>query len=685
MADQKRVSLDISKYFFNNSIIFKIYLLILSFICYGLMSHWQNFYHDEIPILWFHLKIQDISLFFEENRPLLGIIYKIFATVFGSHALAWHLFGVLSRWINALSVFWLIQKIWPNTKSNAKQASLLMLVYPAFQVQFSSMIFSIGFLLFSSFLLSLYLTVKAITQQENHAYLTLAAIFLSAISLFTSEYFFTLEIIRYVIIWLIIRIRNKNTDIRKLFSLSVPYIGLFLAAIIWRLAVQSSETVYKFNLFDNLIQAFFISIKNLISTVIGDISYTGIFSWFQTFYPDLINTAQSEKIRLAYYLIIIFTIISAYIILSSTEKGISKSKHHTHQILFLSIVSLFLAGIPFWLAGLPVTEQYFYTRWTIPFMFGSALFLLSLMDILFNHKTIKTGLFCVLVGFSVGTQFLAANSFRHDWEKQNQFYWQLSWRIPDIEENTVFFSNLLDFKYENSDQISMGINFVFSGAEKESKIPYFLFYLPERIGTSVLPEIMKDLPLSGKRYYSKFNGNTSNSIIIDFQHPNCLKILDPEIDTLNPNIDPQLKESLVLSNNQSIKPYGAIQPDIQIVGKEPEKNWCYFFEKADLAVQFQNWSEIPPLLEKIQRLGLNPRDGREWFPFIEGMAHNDEWNKAFQITEYAFNKTDKSAEMFCALWDRISEKTKSSQAKNRTLQEIINTFNCQTINEEIIQ
>ena len=340
-------------------------------------------------------------------------------------------------------------------------------------------------------------------------------------------------------IWIYVKKTYKASQIKKSLFFSSPFLVLFLCAIVWRLFQESDETAYSLVLVENLKSAFFPTIVNQSLTSFKDIWYTTFKVWLDSFYPSHLIAQQGQRIVYLYFGLVLVTFITlaTFFLISSKKEVQEKDRSGLITILVFGLISIIAAGIPFWLAGLPVNEKYFFTRWTIPFILGSSILVPSLLSIVIKKKNIFVLTISVLISFGVGTQFLVGNSFRHDWNDQNKLYWELIWRIPSLEENTVLFSDMLNFHYENSDELSSGINIALADKDSNSSIPYFLFYLPERINTSILPEVSMDIPLSGKRYYSAFKGNTSQALIIDFDPPSCLKILDPVLDQTNPELE----------------------------------------------------------------------------------------------------------------------------------------------------
>ena len=160
------------KAFFQHRSAYPVILFVISFLSYGLLSPWMKFFHDEYSLFWFYYRAQNISLFFEGNRPFLAYFYIFFFNIFNTNAYLWCLFSVFSRWFFALCLFWLIIEIWPENRTLGMLSSFLCVVYPAFQAQYASVIFGILFLLFSIFLLSLILMLKAFYEKKNGFFFT---------------------------------------------------------------------------------------------------------------------------------------------------------------------------------------------------------------------------------------------------------------------------------------------------------------------------------------------------------------------------------------------------------------------------------------------------------------------------------------------------------------------------------
>ena len=62
-----------------------------------------------------------------------------------------------------------------------------------------------------------------------------------------------------------------------------------------------------------------------------------------------------------------------------------------------------------------------------------------------------------------------------------------------------------------------------------------------------------------------------------------------------------------------------------IFGPEPAHDWCYYYQKIDLARQKLDWQAAADLADDALSLGLEPADASEWLPLLEAYIHvNDE-------------------------------------------------------------
>jgi hypothetical protein len=120
-----------------------------------------------------------------------------------------------------------------------------------------------------------------------------------------------------------------------------------------------------------------------------------------------------------------------------------------------------------------------------------------------------------------------------------------------------------------------------------------------------------------------------------------------------------------------------VTPPADIFGSEPPHNWCYYYEKADLASQFKEWDQIVALESAARQAGLGPHYGTEFIPFIEGLANQAQWQKAYQYTQDALHLDGDYFVHLCSVWQRIKNETPASAEKDTSLLNASHLLRCE--------
>ena len=60
------------------------------------------------------------------------------------------------------------------------------------------------------------------------------------------------------------------------------------------------------------------------------------------------------------------------------------------------------------------------------------------------------------------------------------------------------------------------------------------------------------------------------------------------------------------------------------------QDWCYYFQKADLARQTENWEAIAEIGDEILPK-MKAREASEYFVFTEAYINLDRWDDAFNM------------------------------------------------------
>ncbi len=651
-------------------------LAVAAILAYGILIPQLGFYWDDLPISWigYELGQEALTQYFSTNRPAGGVWFGLLTYFIPHTPLPWQILAFFWRWFSSLMIWGILRQLLPKEKKLALGASLLFLLYPGFNQQPVSFVYGYHFTVYTLFLFSIFTMLWTIRRPRFAWLITILGMLASALNLVMGEYFFVLDLIRPLLLWFAFpEITAPKERIRHAFSAWLPYLIIFLAGVAGRSLIFNNQ-IYGYSLLDNLRAAPLLALWELIKTILLSFWTTLFAAWSQAFIlPDF---SLQGKITIAIYL---FIILALFIFLSpllkkksdeQTEKNISAS------LIIIGLGAMLLAGVPFWLTDIPITLGFPANRATLPFIFGSVLVLAGILNLISN-KMLNAVLLTLLIAFSAGRQFLWADEFRRDWRVQKNLFWQLSWRVPALEEDTLILLNEGALKFYADNSLSASLNWIYAPDTTAEHIPYMLFYPRTRFGLEG-EKLTENQPLMHDFIAGEFHGNTSQMVLVNFSPPGCLHIVDSDLDNENKFIsDLLLRDAALYSRPELILPEGEpLMPSIY--GAEPNHGWCYYYEKADLARQYSNWDEVIRLGAQAFGSGDHPNDPTENFPFIEAYAHTGDWALAEQLSRRAYRVSPSYMQpLLCPLWERIEKNTSDTPEKEETLHSIRATFNCE--------
>ncbi|GAB4444606.1 MAG: hypothetical protein OHK0041_01060 [Anaerolineales bacterium] len=642
-------------------------LLAVTFLAYGLFFWRLGFYWDDQPISWirYQLGSEATTRYFSDSRPVWALLYQITGFLLPQNPAVWQAFGMFWRWAGVY-VFWLVMAgLFPKRKDLAFLLSLLLLLYPGFNQQWVSYVYSHFFIVLFFLLISWRLMLRG---------RTLPAMIFSALNLIMFEYFFLLEFMRPFILWMTFREQNLTFRGRLIRVLKawLPYLGVIVFAILYRSLVYTHPG-FGYSLTEEVARAPIETLTQLLQHVLSSLWAAAGGAWIQAFqFPNpAVNGLRTSVLYL-------FVVLAAggLVLLKrpGSETSETAQKQDALRLIGLGVVMLLLGGVPYWVTNLPVTLGFPANRALLSFMFGACFLLLGLLDLL--PPRVKYFAAVLLIALSAGRQFLWSVDYLRDWESQKNLFWQMTWRAPGIEPGTIVLMNEeLEFNADNS--ISAPLNWIYAPQTRTRQVGYFLLYPTNRLGAS-LPALEPGLPIRYDFLAASFEGNTSDALAFYYNPPACLRLLEPGLDPLNRLIpaDSLMREASALSNTDRILPVQqAIMP--AIYAPEPAHGWCYYFQKADLARQLGDWKQVAELGNAAFQLDDYPNDPLERFVFIEGYAHTGDWDKALEYSKVSYRVSKEYVgPLLCQLWKRIEAATAQSPGRSEALAQARQMFAC---------
>ena len=660
-------------------------ILVVCIIAYGPLIPFLGFYWDDLPNMWvYHMFGPDGYITYASNhRPFSAWVFILTTPILGESPLGYHVLALLLRWVGAVGVWWTLKQLWPSAEKQRLWVALLFAIYPGFRELPIATVFNVHLMCLLLTFFSLGGMLWAIRNPRRYWLATLLSVAASAISIFTMEYFITLELLRPVLIWMVLGCDKKRSwyAFRRTILYWLPYLVILALYGIWRVFIFKFP--YYVPVLIDTSQSLSDRISNLLPLITESIYKAGLLAWINPVISADFNL-MGGALKLLFWLILaggsLCTLIFLWLQKNSPQDDINipavKAHSWSLQAIGLGILALFLAGWPIWIAGLKVDLEPLGSRFTLPFIFGSVLVLSGLIDLLPGKTAFKLGMVSILVGLSCAWHLQTTNLFRYEWEVFKDFYWQLTWRAPDLKKDTALLSNDIPLRYYSDNSLTAMLNWNYAPDNESLKMPYLLDYISVRLGTG-LPALEEGLPVTQDYSILSFTGSTDETIAIFAMPPSCLRLLDRKLDDNYQRLPKLSGRATGISNLDQVLFDKQATPPTNIFGAEPSPDWCYYFEKADLARQQEDWAAIVSYGNLAFSLNDNPNEATERLPFIEGYAHVGQWDRAIELSHdtYAHGK-DGVLTMLCNTWARIAKSTALDQAREQSLQTIQSEYNC---------
>ncbi|KAA3648266.1 MAG: hypothetical protein DWQ07_04550 [Chloroflexi bacterium] len=624
---------------------------------FGVLIPWLGFYWDDWPLAWFTQVLGPQGFVgYAPYRPFSGVLYAISTAIVGKMPFGWQLYGILWRWLAAVSLWWLLRLVWPKRERVALLTALLFLAYPGFSQQSIALIYSLYFLYYTFFLLSLAVMVWGLRSGQRRMLWTMLSLALAAGAMFSTEYFYGLELLRPLIIWIVLAggggdWREKSREVVRNWW---PYLLLLVGVFAWRFSLASEET-YAVTVFEVLAADPLGGAGGYVVTILTNAWEAVALAWARVFELNVL-TKQGPLTKGLHWGVVVASAIAvtAFTYLRGTLGNNSKDENEggSNDMLLLGIAALLVGGLSFWAAGLPLRLVYPWDRGFLPMAFGASLMAGWLLSLLGRWRWAQVGVGTLLVMAAISFHFQTGITYRQAWELQKDMFQQLVWRVPGLESNTVVLTaELENLVYYTDDSLTAPLNWIYAPDLASTEMPYMLNFVGPGWGGG-LPELEPDNAIQQAYRQFIFRGSTSQALVMHYRKGQCLRVLDPLYDAHLPRLPEEIEGILTLSAPAEVvrAEGGAALPEQ--FGSELPKGWCYYFQQADLARQQGDWVQVAVLGDIAFELDESPNHASEYLPFIEGYAGVGEWQTALELAEKATEINPAVERMICDVWER---------------------------------
>ena len=570
---------------------------------------------------------------YASDRPADGYLLSWVYTLFGPDPFPYLLYNFACRFLSALCFFETLILIWPRRRGAAFCAAAFFLIFPGYLRQVDGIAYLPHQLAMLSICASIWLSIF-IFQIKKRSLQVLSGFFsvlLALIEMFLMEYYIGLEALRFFLIGLYIYNHSQKTifqTIRKTVLVFLPWLAGAAIFFYWRsfLFEASRHGTDVESVLTPLFQHPKYVGLSLLAKLIKNTAKIIFGSWTVPPYNVLNGTNVKDfwpAVVLASAAVFLF-LVPFFGLIRQEKKAVLnhgmeelQDKKISWQIqwLFAGFFSVVLTITPLILAEREITFSSSLDRFAYPGSLCAILFILGLIGLI-SVEWVKTVLIALMVLTAVMTQRINQQNHILQTRLTKDFWWQLSWRAPDISEYTLVIANPGGFSPEEDYEVFSPIN---------------LIYYPERDHTAVGSEVLNTGSIRNAQM-GLVTDRTVREIYVWKDYNNLLALTKPTeksclqvIDGSNPVYSPDEWSKIVEIGSYSkidriIPDAEAHIPAQAFFGEEPEHGWCYYYEKMSLAQQRQDWDGLADIADEALAKGESAEDRVEWIPLVMGYA-----------------------------------------------------------------
>ena len=618
-----------------------------------------------------------------DSRPFSGMYFYYAFKLLGRDPINWHILSSIGKILTSFTFYMLFVTIFKGKRKNSLIIASLFAVIPLFKIQSSALTYSIHWLSYFFYALSLLLLVCFI-RRKNYLYLILSLI--ATVIHLPEEYFLGLEIIRPLIIYYLVEGETKKDKLKKTAAYWAPYFIPYSAFVYyrwsWVLSYYSLPEYSELHFLKSLA-------KNPVSTlltygeyIIQDLIYALLSFWGDVFSYDHFEITRIGKVKSL--LIAFIGGIGSYLIFTRfPENGLLHKEKQQYSFLFkIALLAIFGGLVTGWMINQSVTHGNLLTdtRFLLSSTLGFCILYFLFVDTFIRSTIVKNGIFAIIIFFSIAFQLNLANQFRWSWEQQKDLFQQLSWRAPQIEPDTMILSARVLVPLVGEPFDSYALKSMYYPQSSGTNFPLWFASLGSHFPSrKEQKDLLEGIPIDINRRYQIFHGNSQDMIIVDFQpaRGRCLWILNT-YDRFNPHIGEDLRDFAAFTDfNRILSEPTSSTHDFLRIFDENQDHWCYYYEKADLASQNMDWQTVISLWNQAKQNGHSPDNGLEYRPFVQAFAYSGNWEKAKDLTIQGTKMLGKRKDYnhyYCTVWGDIA---KDTGIETDVIEEIINRLDCE--------
>jgi hypothetical protein len=616
-------------------------LIVIAALAYLPLINQIGYSHDD----WYLMvsaRAEGADVFHEiysVDRPLRAYVLDPAYRLFGQGALLYNLSAWVFRVLSALLFVWMLRVLWPNYSYETFMMALLYVLYPGFLSQYNGIDYQPQIISMALAMLSLALTVYAFFE-KRFVYKVIEislSIIVGVLYLGLVEYEVGFELIRFTLL-VILESRVTFSFRERIFKTIqswLPYSLILLGFGAWRIFFfQGDRKATDIDIqFGQLRLYPFQTLYHWLIQVIQDL-YDVLFSAWTIPLSELTNYIQRWGSVIAILTAGLLLIVAIKLDKRNIEEDSLRPAFGREALLF-GLLSAIGGLIPIAMVNREVSFPFF-SRYSLVSSVGVAIFMVALLSYV-NGKVLRNAIVAGLLLITMLTHHANAVRYAQETSMLKSFWWQVSWRAPHLQKSTTLIAN-----------------YPVGGAEEDYFVwgPASLIYYPEKqnpeaIQPGLYAAVLNSSAVTKILARERQQYDNRKNIVTYPNYRNILVLTQPTINSCVHVVDGSQPE-YSRDERDSIRvigPYSEIErvftdemphtPPTVVFGSEPPHEWCYFYEKADLARQRGDWEEVLNLGTQARDRGLVPQDDIEWIPFLQAYAVAGDVDRLTKLADIA--------------------------------------------------
>ena len=464
-------------------------LALTTIAAYGLLFPLTGFYWDDWPFAWIARFLGPAEFFpaFQGFRPFLAPIFYFTTSLLGTNPVVWQAAALVVHFLAAWAAWWSLDQVWPANRRLTVSAAFLFLVFPGYSqhwVAFTHI--NQEWISLIAYLLSIGISIRGLRHPTRAPWATLLALGLLTVGLLPTEYFATMEPLRGLLFLAVLSgsISDNAGRGRKLLRAWWPYLAVWILNGIWLAFYYKSGAYISYDLTAAAAPP---AAVEALGTFADALLKVGAYIWFQVI--PLAGATLTSPTGVTTWIVILVAFLAAALYLThlqfganDSDKGMEEKESskagaeikggaNGRDAIAIGAIGILLGRIPSFVAGLPLTLQSSFDRLTISMMLGAALFMAGLIQVLVSKTNTRMYALAALLALGVGQQFFNANIFRRDWQRQQEIFWQIAWRMPGIKPETAILAQQMPLDYETDLAMTAALNWMYAPEIQPPHLP----------------------------------------------------------------------------------------------------------------------------------------------------------------------------------------------------------------------